>query len=268
MAHFDEAWREHRHDRFTRPGGERYLRPDWLRYLRPDPKLTLTPEGYEQWLRDQEVEVSNGVDAGVLNAEREVLLRLKAEVAAFRASLRLQRVLADFKAGFKPDQPRVPAGNPDGGQWTSESGAGAQMRGGETATDISSSRRGRPRGHHWVPQAIFKKYPFPDETQKVFDNATSGPIGLRAATEDGSPRGHYWDGPKGAHKAYSDAVDGLLGAFMADHNILPEAMTPDQARSFLAEIELSQDSRIRDYNKMIRLLRFLRMLRIGGRGVE
>jgi hypothetical protein len=28
------------------------------------------------------------------------------------------------KAGFNPDEPRVPAGNPDGGQWTRESGNG------------------------------------------------------------------------------------------------------------------------------------------------
>ncbi|MBS0236214.1 MAG: hypothetical protein JSS50_02620 [Proteobacteria bacterium] len=27
-----------------------------------------------------------------------------------------------IKAGFRPDQPRVPAGNPDGGQWTREHG--------------------------------------------------------------------------------------------------------------------------------------------------
>lgn len=27
-----------------------------------------------------------------------------------------------LKAGFNPDQPRVPAGNPDAGQWTSEGG--------------------------------------------------------------------------------------------------------------------------------------------------
>ena len=25
-----------------------------------------------------------------------------------------------LKAGFNPDEPRVPAGNPDGGQWTGE----------------------------------------------------------------------------------------------------------------------------------------------------
>jgi hypothetical protein len=29
------------------------------------------------------------------------------------------------KAGFRPDEPRVPAGNPDGGQWTGEGGPGS-----------------------------------------------------------------------------------------------------------------------------------------------
>ena len=37
---------------------------------------------------------------------------------------------ADCKAGFNPDQPRVPAGNPDGGQWTSGSGAAGSDTGG------------------------------------------------------------------------------------------------------------------------------------------
>jgi hypothetical protein len=30
-----------------------------------------------------------------------------------------------FKAGFNPNQPRVPAGNPDGGQWTGSGGSGS-----------------------------------------------------------------------------------------------------------------------------------------------
>jgi len=30
------------------------------------------------------------------------------------------------KAGFNPDQPRVPAGRPDGGQWTRDGGAGGR----------------------------------------------------------------------------------------------------------------------------------------------
>jgi hypothetical protein len=69
--------------------------------------------------------------------EREVakahsaLLRLKAELAQVAAELKLRRLFRDVadrrlrrdrKAGFNPDQPRVPAGNPDGGQWTSGGG--------------------------------------------------------------------------------------------------------------------------------------------------
>lgn len=38
------------------------------------------------------------------------------------ALLRLRVAVLRSKAGFNPDQPRVPAGNPDGGQWTSGGG--------------------------------------------------------------------------------------------------------------------------------------------------
>jgi hypothetical protein len=49
------------------------------------------------------------------------LLRLRAQVAAAAVVTRL-RLLADaFK--YDPDQPRVPAGSPEGGQWTSTGGA-------------------------------------------------------------------------------------------------------------------------------------------------
>jgi hypothetical protein len=37
-----------------------------------------------------------------------------------------------FKAGFSPSQPRVPAGNPDGGQWTGSGGGGTAAGGGLT----------------------------------------------------------------------------------------------------------------------------------------
>jgi hypothetical protein len=43
------------------------------------------------------------------------------ETAVRRHHTARLRALAD-KAGFRPDQPRVPAGNPDGGQWTHEGG--------------------------------------------------------------------------------------------------------------------------------------------------
>ncbi|RAI45791.1 hypothetical protein [Rhodoplanes roseus] len=47
-------------------------------------------------------------------------LRIKSNLAFRRVQLALvEHIAAEQKAGFNPDQPRVPAGRPDGGQWTS-----------------------------------------------------------------------------------------------------------------------------------------------------
>jgi hypothetical protein len=51
---------------------------------------------------------------------------------------------------------------------------------------------------------------------------------------------------------------------MKERNITPETMTPDQARDLLKEIRESDEPRIRDYNRMIRMLRRVFRLR-GGR---
>jgi hypothetical protein len=68
--------------------------------------------------------------------------------ASWRASLQLRRISAllwgrvvetklrdlehAIKANFDPNQPRVPAGNPDGGQWTDAAGVGALSGSAET----------------------------------------------------------------------------------------------------------------------------------------
>ncbi len=46
------------------------------------------------------------------------------QIAALSFELKLFKLIRALKA-FNPDQPRVPAGNPDGGQWTSGNGEGA-----------------------------------------------------------------------------------------------------------------------------------------------
>ena len=51
----------------------------------------------------------------------------------------LYREFERIERKFSPDQPRVPAGAREGGQWTS--GSGSQ---GQTASDISSRRFGEP----------------------------------------------------------------------------------------------------------------------------
>jgi len=65
------------------------------------------------------------------------------------------------KAGFNPNEPRVPAGNPDGGQWAndgrppanesqvlSDAPDGGWIPGAQYAAD----------GRHWVPKAVYGKY--------------------------------------------------------------------------------------------------------------
>ena len=55
-----------------------------------------------------EVDMSN---EGTVDAKR-LILDIRTKIAIWRAEMALKR--------FNPNQPRVPAGNPDGGQWTSE----------------------------------------------------------------------------------------------------------------------------------------------------
>lgn len=44
------------------------------------------------------------------------------------ADIELQHRIAQHRSHFNPQQPRVPAGNPDGGQWTSTGGSGSGTR--------------------------------------------------------------------------------------------------------------------------------------------
>jgi hypothetical protein len=68
-------------------------------------------------------------------------------------------------------------------------------------------------------------------------------------------KGRYWDGPEGAHRSYCVAVEQLMMKFMGERKIVPETMTPDQARDLLKEIRETDDPRIRDFNRSMRMLR-------------
>jgi hypothetical protein len=71
-----------------------------------------------------------------------LLLRLRSELASANLMLAIYR-LADVCRKFDPDQPRVPAGQPGGGQWTSGAGGGGGSGGAEpspTMTDESGEQ--------------------------------------------------------------------------------------------------------------------------------
>jgi hypothetical protein len=137
---------------------------------------------------------------------------------------------------------------------------------GKPVTDIDGSPYYAPGGHHAAPEGVYSKMNFPPETRKIFDQSTSGelPKGRALVDDSGIPQGHYWDGPRGRHRQYNDAVKELMEDFMRDRNITPETTTPDHARDILKAIRESEDPRIRDYTRMIRMLRQIFRLR-GGR---
>jgi hypothetical protein len=105
---------------------KRWMRPDAYRFAAlgtPEAK----PPGYlHPWaeVARQEQAAADEVKARAL-AEQDAFER---EVLALRhdfAKLKLDYELRRFQRKYSPDQPRVPAGNSDGGQWTSEGGEGA-----------------------------------------------------------------------------------------------------------------------------------------------
>jgi hypothetical protein len=203
---------------------------------------------------------------------RATLAELKAEIEAGRqrqwreakrlSDLRWQRFVQKVKAGFNPDQPRVPAGNPDGGQWTSDGNSSERVSSEgnsegyrSSATDLSGQRRSKADGHHHVPRGVYEKLPLPPETRKVFEEGKTGPLY--------DTRSNKYDTP---HRQYNEAVANLFEEFVARNGIRIERMTPDQAQSFLSEVLGSQDPRIRNYNTLIQMREIMqRVFRRTGR---
>ena len=125
------AWVEHQRKRWMRPDAERYWRPDAARFMTPEEVRLFLPESMRPAERKDEPapmppHISPAQQAREERQELLELLRLKSDIAwlRFQRALVLHMIALQRKANFNPSQPRVPAGNPDGGQWTSE-GEGA-----------------------------------------------------------------------------------------------------------------------------------------------
>lgn len=97
-----------------------------------------------------------------LDRTRGAELKAACDVAFARCLVALRRhVETCRKANFDPNQPRVPAGNPDGGQWTSGGG------GGSAAGDDSQILSDATPDNEWIPGAQY---------------AQAGPRGPRGTT--------------------------------------------------------------------------------------
>jgi hypothetical protein len=109
MAYEHPASVEYRRQRFTRPDGDRYLRHDAQRYLKPEP--------FDHQAFVAEYRAKKAAEAARSVPTTNVLD--DPEVRRLLAEIKLDLLRWQYwRKAYNPNQPRVPAGNPNGGQWT------------------------------------------------------------------------------------------------------------------------------------------------------
>jgi hypothetical protein len=116
------AYDAHQRQRWTRHDAHLWIRHDAARFLPPG----MDPADLQPTLARK----SDAANAAAFEAEvaagYRLLAVLREEVASLRADLKRRR---ELEAKYSPSQPRVPAGNPRGGQWTDRSGGQGQSQG-------------------------------------------------------------------------------------------------------------------------------------------
>lgn len=198
-----------------------------------------------------EAEAVAGEDHGARGARESKTLAEAAE--------NLWRVLDALhgKANFDPNQPRVPRGNPGGGQWTDgATPGGGGISGSRQTHELPGDEYIWPElpirtanGHHYGPQSFLSKLDLPSETMKVFADARTGPV-------YGSV--NRWTK---LHRAYSAAVEADFWEFVREEQIDPKKMTPDQARRFVRRIVTSTKPAIRDFNMRVWMNHMIHLFR-------
>lgn len=122
----DSPWLRHHRQRWLRHDAHLWIRPDAARFFAPgtdpadiNPTLPRKPDAAKAAAFEAEIEAE--VAAGY-----RLLAVLREEVASIRAERKRRR---ELEAKYSPSQPRVPAGNPRGGQWTDRSGGQGTVAG-------------------------------------------------------------------------------------------------------------------------------------------
>lgn len=175
MAWIDPRAEEHLRRRFTRPDGQRYLRHDAHRL---DPPPAVQRKSYAaRVIEEREAEAKRAALHRELKAFYAEHLELRGQLAEVKYELAFQRIFRKYNS----DQPRVPKGDPDGGQWTKEGGGdGAKDPTPGVAqseiTDISGARRRRSGASEAECDAQFKQ-------DKIICNLVKSPLCWAQAME-------------------------------------------------------------------------------------
>lgn len=147
------------------------------------------------------------------------LSRLKQALAAERIVLAANRIRYLLKAGYRPDQPRVPRGNPDGGQWTDEG-----RNEDDTSSQLVSGRRTRNGGHVSINGRWVQVTPAQQVRAQLSHNA------MRKAVREMQQIDPNW---RPRPQAY-ETVEGLIAANRA---------TQAEARLRLTELNATRSGR-------------------------
>ena len=155
-----------------------------------------------------------------------------------------------YERKYRPDQPRVPAGSREGGQWTDEDETEHESGGLSNDDDDRIPTAAKPtafsgkrgHGHHYVASAEVRNRGISKEATEVFDRAKTGPLL--------DTNSNKYDTE---HRAYNKAVGEALDLYLAEQKISPESMTADQAHEFVRRVLDSADVRIKHFNLSIHI---------------
>ena len=118
------AWVEHQRKRWLKPNALVYWRPQYAHLASPE-EASLLAEVLKPAARKRRrfapmpSDFARAHEVREERQRRQEILRLKSDIAwlRFQRAMVLYAIQLDRKANFNPTQPRVPAANPDGGQW-------------------------------------------------------------------------------------------------------------------------------------------------------
>jgi hypothetical protein len=126
------AYALHQRKRWLRHDMHLWIRHDAARWVKPgtDPADVFPTLARERAQKEAAKERARAAEDAAFDAEiedaRRVQAALRAEVDELKAAQARRRL---EEAKYSPSQPRVPAGNPRGGQWTDRSGGQSTLAG-------------------------------------------------------------------------------------------------------------------------------------------
>ena len=121
MSHPNSSYLRHQQQRWTRHDAHLWVRHDAARFLPPGMDAA---DLYPTLARKADAAHAAAFEAEI-EAGYRLLAVLREEVAELRAELKRRRAADRNESKYSPSQPRVPRGNPDGGQWTDGGGGGS-----------------------------------------------------------------------------------------------------------------------------------------------